>query len=603
MAHILSIDKDQVKKLGFNFGPCTNVGNCDRNICPFQHVDDPPKGKVNEQNEVDDKSAHVEQNELQKSLEYKDVDPSKPRVGLPTTSEESIMGGNEASSYQEKKCTACDIQIDMKKTILECHHCTRIHCLECTGVKGQSQAAKVVQNKSIKGIIWMCNRCLEDTKQTKDQLDILKQKALDQEQIIKQLQEEATGNTEHWRRQEENWQAQHDSYVQKSNENAVEIQVLSNTIQERNLTVAELNKTLQELTSAKDAADKSIQELKSDRSAKTKQITQLQQHTAKYKKLYEEEIEAGHLLKRTANNLNALVERFLTSPGNETKDSSPQVSEARSSLADGLNLSNDGIPPQPIMNEARSDPVEQQINVPPPTAQRNGGSGTIKKTTTRESSVQFNIPDTSVWGDELMDENVPPTYPPEYDAREQRQKARIYIGNIPPNMKESDVTEIFGHYIADESDITITKEVKRGREKSLYAMVVVKQDDVSEILNFNGMMVHDKQIVVEESKQKPCEHANKKKKPEKEDEDEPTTKPQCKFYLQGRCNKGDECEFEHRKPCNNYNKNGRCKFGEECRFAHINKNKRNRGGNNDLLSELLIKALAPQLSRNLGFSR
>ena len=35
----------------------------------------------------------------------------------------------------KKRGTACDIQIDMKKATLECHHGSGIHCMACTSVR------------------------------------------------------------------------------------------------------------------------------------------------------------------------------------------------------------------------------------------------------------------------------------------------------------------------------------------------------------------------------------------------------------------------------------------------------------------------------------
>ena len=162
-------------------------------------------------------------------------------------------------------------------------------------------------------------------------------------------------------------------------------------------------------------------------------------------------------------------------------------------------------------------------------------------------------------------------------------------------MKENDIKELFGHYIQAESDITVTKEVRKGKERSLFATIQIKEEDKTDILEYNGMNVNDKQIVVEETKRNMNQHGNARH--EKDDKDKET--PQCRFYLQGRCNKPNDCAFEHRPACKFYERNGRCRFGETCKFAHINKGTSRQGGgnNNDILS-VLIKALAPQLSRN-----
>ena len=39
----MKIDISQFKGLNFNFGPCQNVGLCDRATCRFQHVESPVK--------------------------------------------------------------------------------------------------------------------------------------------------------------------------------------------------------------------------------------------------------------------------------------------------------------------------------------------------------------------------------------------------------------------------------------------------------------------------------------------------------------------------------------------------------------------------------
>ncbi|KAF1743745.1 hypothetical protein MXB_1570 [Myxobolus squamalis] len=51
--------------------------------------------------------------------------------------------------------------------------------------------------------------------------------------------------------------------------------------------------------------------------------------------------------------------------------------------------------------------------------------------------------------------------------------------------------------------------------------------------------------------------------------------PTCKFYLEGRCNKGVECEFRHegeiikkREPCKFFLRDGHCLKGVNCAYMH-----------------------------------
>ena len=48
--YIGKINHDVIKAAGLNFGPCRNVGNCDRSKCVYLHVDDKPNGTQNQKN-------------------------------------------------------------------------------------------------------------------------------------------------------------------------------------------------------------------------------------------------------------------------------------------------------------------------------------------------------------------------------------------------------------------------------------------------------------------------------------------------------------------------------------------------------------------------
>ena len=439
----------------------------------------------------------------------------------------------------------------------------------------------------------MCDKCFEWTKGNRIQAESILNKVSEQEKLIDQLMEEGKNSSERWEIQQFNWQSQLDSYVMKTNEAAAEIQTMATSIEERNMSIDNLNKN--------------INELKSDRAAKARQIKQLQDHCSKYKTMYEEECEERNLLKRTNSNLNSLVERFLlTSPTvdtqqNETRENpavEPSQANGRNEASDEQTDDNRNAEQHETVGEADAS-ARSNVNEHPETESGNpatllGGNGgsNANQVNTELRGVSFD-PQRTIWGDTIEERESNPS--PQMQQQSERKMAKIYIGNIPYYTKESNLKDLFGHYIADERDIMITKEVRRGQERSLYATVDIKEDDVSEILNFNGLNVSGQQIVVEVAKQHTKHGARSQVTPNnKEDGKE---KRQCRFYLQGRCNKNDECDFEHRKPCTFYERNGRCKFGESCRFAHIGKGggKRKDGGN-ELLSAFL-RALAPQLSK------
>ena len=204
------------------------------------------------------------------------------------------------------------------------------------------------------------------------------------------------------------------------------------------------------------------------------------------------------------------------------------------------------------------------------------------------------------WGSRMEDENGEDSEEEETHTKQQRSRSLIYVGNIPPYYQVEDLCNIFGIYIKDPRDVSITKQVHKGKEISLYAIINIDEEDATEILNFNNLTVGGKQIVIERARKNPNgkegakenDGAYEKKKTRK---DRKGNNIQCKFYLQGRCTK-QQCEYEHRDPCKFYAK-GHCKYFENCKYAHfISKNNgKPQMGGNDLLSAIL-KAIVPQLS-------
>ena len=42
----------------------------------------------------------------------------------------------------------------------------------------------------------------------------------------------------------------------------------------------------------------------------------------------------------------------------------------------------------------------------------------------------------------------------------------------------------------------------------------------------------------------------------------------CKFYMNGECKKGSDCDFEHNDTYCKHHYNGNCKFGDKCKHSH-----------------------------------
>jgi hypothetical protein len=124
-------------------------------------------------------------------------------------------------------------------------------------------------------------------------------------------------------------------------------------------------------------------------------------------------------------------------------------------------------------------------------------------------------------------------------------------------------------------------------------MIDAEKEHEQDFLNFNGLQVEGKQIVVEIARRPPGPRRNG-------DRHNVVGKgkgnnTQCRFFLQGRCTKPN-CAYEHREQCKFF-KNGSCKFKNNCRFAHISKRDNNGGKveGSDILSTIL-KTLFPQLA-------
>ena len=61
--------------------------------------------------------------------------------------------------------------------------------------------------------------------------------------------------------------------------------------------------------------------------------------------------------------------------------------------------------------------------------------------------------------------------------------------------------KFFGSYVSSLDDIELTRQVlKNGKEKSSYAIVSVNENDLEEVLTFDGTTAGGRQIVVERTK-------------------------------------------------------------------------------------------------------
>ena len=414
--------------------------------------------------------------------------------------------------------------------------------------------------------------------------------------VIRQLQEE--NQLEKERRQE-----LEDGYVQKKNERDVEIVTLTTEIEELK---NENSHIKVELANVNRAAN----DLKAERSAKNKVLKQLQEDVKSYKEKYEESVQSLGDLQRSHRNLNAMVERFLESPA--ANDRAQQQSPCVQTTVQ-----------QPTPSSAANNRTQQQgphvetseqQRVAPPLDKHEGECTSMceKKRQVRiqkpeegnhHPALAVTLPNSDVQHDEnqrgepkdwgsRMEKTTPEDtiedygYNNDVDGNDETQTmSRVYLGNIPPNFTEGDIKDIFGHYINHVNDITITKVVKGGRQRSLYAMINTPKENEEDLLSFNGLTVLGNQIVVEIARKPPGQLQRKTHQKMKKD---------CRFYLQGRCTKPN-CSYEHREPCKFFKK-GSCKFKDSCKYAHLSKrDSREKMEGNDILSTVL-KALLPQLT-------
>ena len=167
-----------------------------------------------------------------------------------------------------------------------------------------------------------------------------------------------------------------------------------------------------------------------------------------------------------------------------------------------------------------------------------------------------------------------------------QKKVEIYVGNIDDEIEETDLRTIFDD---DDAKITIKRKerkptrvrckneddcryghsckfihMKELQESIKYAIIEVNENKKDDILKYDGEVIGGNEIIVEE-----------RKNPNIIDNNKGMKRSICKYYKEGRCNRGIECWFEHPKECMFYKKTGNCRFGEQCKYVHLNNNNNN----------------------------
>ena len=584
--------KGHVKALGLTFGPCINVGNCDRKVCPFQHVEDTCTQK-NSNDEKEEKSSEVKSEQIKgeagEVAVKLDIDSTTngdhesggnyPEDGVAACKKSGNYTADEVECDEQlqknsSQCISCKARYSVEESVLKCHNCSRIVCGDCHEIPSDNQMFNALNSKAIKGLTWLCGDCYETIGEENTNVLSLVDKVEEQNIII---QRTIQTNEE----QREGWEAQKDSLIQKINSLTTEVQVLEDKLRQEQAGRSELEKI--------------NQGHKQEKANYNKIINKLQEDTRKYKELYENAIAECEDNKRSLRNMNALVERFLiipddtkesekhTSVGPEQQKQRPEPMLLDETVISGPSLPKSGDTTSKMMHTKKTQEETQS-----------GDSQQQHQVNLEEEERSNKLEDTS-WG-RIMDADGDDTEKDVYEGREQN-KCRVYVGNIPENTKEADIMKFFGSYLSSLEDIELTRQVmKNGKEKSVFAIILVNEDDLEEVLAFDGTTVSGRQIVVERTKS--CARTPH---PEENTDEEATAKITCKFYLQGRCNKPKgQCRFNHPKPCSFYSKNKRCRFGENCKFAHVaNRNSINKGqgdGSVALLTTFLQALGLPQLS-------